>query len=137
MPTLGRFMNQLPVELVSPINLHILRSVADRSAHSDIVYPLQEATRHLPGVNVYTPDGRSFGYLIVYTEHVIFALADGMQGPTLRLPAHLAAEQIALGAVPRSDYGAGWVMFPLFEQTNFPLTALVRAAYEHVRCQAG
>ena len=93
-------MNHLPIELVSPINLHILRTIADRSVHSDIVYLLQEATRRLPGVKEYTPDGRSFRYLIVYTEHVIFALAEGMQGPTLRLPAHIAAEQIALGAVP-------------------------------------
>ena len=130
-------MNKLPVELVSPVNQHILRNIADQSAHSDIVQPLKEAALHLPGVRFYTPDGRSFRYLIVYSEGIIFALADGMQGPTLRLSPHLAAEQISSGAVPRPEYGAEWVMLPLFQGLRFPLLALVRAAYERVASSAG
>lgn len=94
---------------------------------------LADAGFHVvPGVKAYTPDGSAFKYLIVYTEGIIFTLADGMHGPTLRLPPDLAAEQIASGAVPRPEYGPGWVMLSLFQGIQFPLIALVHIAYELV-----
>jgi hypothetical protein len=74
------------------------QTLRGRSAHSDIVSPLWQAVKDLPGFSIYCADLPNYGYVVVSANARVFGFAEGIQGVTLRLsPNSAASERQGLG----------------------------------------
>jgi hypothetical protein len=108
-----------PEALKHGVNATAFAFLAGKSAHSDIASLLWGAVKDLQGVKIYCADKDNFGYVVVCTNDVAFAFAEGMQGVTVRLPPADIEQLITRGAQARSTIGPEWGFLPLYVDGGF------------------
>lgn len=126
----------VPSRLQTEANRRVLEFALPRSAHGGVAGPLFDSIKRLPDVASYCADPASFRSVLVYTEGIVFAFAEGMEGVSVRLRRDAMRDALGGGAVDRGELGEGWVLLPLFANDCYflqELPALIRDAYDAVR----
>ena len=100
----------------------VLAYLRGKSAHSDIVFPLESAARNFSDVELYCSDRENFGYVFAFTGTTIFGFAVGMGSVCLKLTQELASAAIGAGAVANPEAGPDWICFKLFSGGGFDST---------------
>lgn len=117
----------LPLFSKHSANREILAFIAAHpmlSAHSDVTSELALAADGLAHAQEYCPDYASYRYVVLHNDAgVIFALAYGMRGFALRLPAKCHAEArhdgaegdgLLYGQTREDAPGGDWLVFNAF-----------------------
>ncbi len=129
----------VPPELATHINRHVLNHIATLSAHSDVAEALATAVKPLGDVRLFCPDPQASRYVAAATRGVIFSVAFGMNTVSVRLDERMKDRAVASGAAPDPACGVEWVSFTLFRD-DWPKVDLefwVRKAYVAARELSG
>lgn len=84
------------------------------SAHDEIASALLSAAEGQRGFRKYCPDPLAYAWYALHTNnHVIFALALGMNAVLFRLPPDLIEEALGQGGEAATEVGTGWIRWRL------------------------
>lgn len=90
-----------------------------KSAHTDLVDVLVEAAAPLGDVQLYSFEPVNYGYVVLATRDVVFAVVYGMSQIGFRLDEAFKERALETGGVNATEVGPDWVTFELF-RTNYP-----------------
>ena len=124
-------LQSIPASVDNEKNHDILMFLQDKSAHSDLVDVLVEAAAPLGDAQLYSSESTNYGYVVLATQDVVFAVVYGMSRIGFRLDKTFKARALETGAFNATEAGSGWVTFELF-RTNYPAIDLpfwARKAY--------
>lgn len=102
-----------------------------KSAHSDLVDVLVEAAAPLGDVQLYSSEPANYGYVVLATQDVVFAVTYGMSLVGFRLDEAFKRRALETGGFDATEIGPDWVAFELF-RTNYPAVDILfwaRKAY--------
>lgn len=102
-----------------------------KSAHPDVADVLVKASAPLGDVQLYSSEPANYGYIVLTTQDVVFAVAYGMSQIGLCLDETFKGRALETGGLNATEVGPGWVTFELF-RNNYPAVDLlfwVRKAY--------
>jgi hypothetical protein len=125
----------IPPELDNEQNRAVLAHLHPLSAHSDVAEALMKAVEPLGDVQTFCPDPRQCRYVVVSTNKVVFAFAEGMRTVAFRLDERFKQRALVTGGVASPACGPGWVGFEVF-RNDWPKVDLefwARKAYAFVR----
>lgn len=128
--------NDPPAFLIdNPVNHRALGYLRGLSAHSDAAEPLCLAVQNLSGAETWCAHPLRYGYVIAYTDDIVFGFVAGMQGLCLRLPADAMRGAIDEGAQAFEEAGDDWVFIALFDQNRrVPRVQYwIETAYAHAK----
>jgi len=94
-----------------------------KSAHSDLQDVLVEAAAPLGDVQLYCSEPANYGYIVLTTQGVVFAVAYGMSQVGFRLDKAFKERALETGGFDTIEVGSDWVAFELF-RTNYPAVDL-------------
>lgn len=124
-------LQSLPASVHNNKNHDILRFLQGKSAHSDVAEVLIETAAPLGDVKIYSSEPINFGYVVLTTQDVVFAVAFGMSQVGFRLDETYKERALENGGFDATEVGPDWVTFELF-RTNYPAVDLLfwaRKAY--------
>jgi len=124
-------LQPLPVSVNNDKNQDILMFLQGKSAHSDVADVLIDASAPLGDVQLYSSEPANYGYIVLTTQDVVFAVAYGMGQIGFRLDATFKGRALETGGLNATEVGPDWVAFELF-RTNYPAVDLLfwaRKAY--------
>jgi len=112
-------------------NHDILSFLQGKSAHSDVAEALVEAAESPGDVQFYSSEPANYGYVVLTTQDVVFAVAYGMSRIAFRLDETFKGRALETGGFDAVEAGPAWVAFEVF-RSNYPAVDLpfwVRKAY--------
>ncbi|MDH3629709.1 MAG: hypothetical protein OER98_01205 [Gammaproteobacteria bacterium] len=124
-------LQPLPASVHNDKNHNILIYLQGKSAHSDLVDVLVEAAAPLGDVQLYSSEPANYGYVVLATQDVVFAVTYGMSLVGFRLDEAFKRRALETGGFDATEIGPDWVAFELF-RTNYPAVDLrfwARKAY--------
>jgi hypothetical protein len=105
----GTMTNELPPPLANDVNRRVLAHVKLLSAHSDIVDVLSEAIKPLGDARLFCSDRPNYGFVIAFTNNIIFGLAVGMDTVAFRLDEKMRQRALQTGGIAYQECGDEWV----------------------------
>jgi hypothetical protein len=127
----------VPANLVIPINERVLAHVKDLSAHSDITDVLLDAVQPLGDVQLFCPDLARYRYVLASTSSVVFGFAVGMSVVAFRLDERMRGRAVRTGGVAYPECGEEWVAvvheLPDADWPSIDVRFWARQAYIHAR----
>ena len=124
-------LQPLPASVHNDKNHDILMFLQDKSTHSDLADVLVEAVAPLGDVHLYSSEPANYGYIVLTTQDVVFAVAYGMSQIGFRLDETFKGRALETGGLNATEIGPDWVAFEMF-RTNYPAVDLLfwaRKAY--------
>ncbi|MDH3857935.1 MAG: hypothetical protein OEV07_08075 [Gammaproteobacteria bacterium] len=124
-------LQPLPASVSNDKNQDILMFLQGKNAHSDVADVLIEASAPLGDVQLYSSEPANYGYIVLTTQDVVFAVAYGMSQIGFRLDETFKGRALETGGLNATEVGPDWVAFDLF-RTNYPVVDLLfwaRKAY--------
>ena len=124
-------LQPLPASVHNDKNHDIMMFLQAKSAHSDLADVLVEAVAPLGDVQLYSSEPANYGYIVLTTQDVVFAVAYGMSQIGLRLDETFKGRALETGGLNATEIGLDWVAFEMF-RTNYPAVDLLfwaRKAY--------
>lgn len=112
-------------------NHDILSFMQGKSAHSDVAEALVEAAESPGDVQFYSSEPANYGYVVLTTQDVVFAVAYDMSRIAFRLDETFKGRALETGGFDAVEAGPAWVAFEVF-RSNYPAVDLpfwVRKAY--------
>ena len=124
-------LQPLPASVNNDKNQDILMFLKGKSAHSDVADVLVEASAPIGDVQLYSSEPANYGYIVLTTQDVVFAVAYGMSQIGFCLDETFKGRALETGGFNATEVGPDWVTFELF-RNNYPAVDLlfwVRKAY--------
>lgn len=124
-------LQPIPASVHNDKNHNVLIYLQGKSAHPDLVDVFVEASAPLGDTQLYSSEPANYGYVVLATHGVVFAVAHGMSLVGFRLDEAFKRRALETGGFDATEIGPDWVAFELF-RTNYPAVDLqfwARKAY--------